>query len=70
MTKTSLVKGVYQGYRPFDKDDEARAAFVAKYGHEPQEVIRTGGVVLVGPFTVADLEMKKNGGGNSVRQIA
>ena len=59
-----FVKGAYQGYRLDTTDEAARAAFVAKFGHEPQEVLRTGSAVLAGPLTVADLEAKKNGGGN------
>lgn len=51
----------WQAYSTSTKDDEVRAMFVERFGHEPQEVRRNGGAVLAGPLTTADLESKKNG---------
>jgi len=51
----------WQAYSASTTDDRARAMFVERFGHEPQEVRRNGGAVLAGPLTAADLESKKNG---------
>jgi hypothetical protein len=39
----------YQGYNPDTTDAEARAAFVAKYGAEPEEIVHNAGATLAGP---------------------
>ena len=40
----------YQGYSAHDTDEQARAAFAAKFGRGPEELHRTGGSVNVGPL--------------------
>lgn len=40
----------YQGYSASTTDAQALAAFVAKFGRRPEEVVRTGGGVNVGPL--------------------
>lgn len=40
----------WQGYTADMPDAKARAAFIAKHGHEPDVVLRVPGAVLVGPL--------------------
>lgn len=47
----------YAGYDIAKTEEEARLDFGLKYGREPERVIRTGGVLLVGPLT--DDEVKE-----------
>lgn len=39
----------YRGFTPDTSDDEARAAFVARFGVAPARILRQRTVVLVGP---------------------
>ena len=45
-------RGVFQGYERWATVTDVRAAFLAKYGHEPKHVLCTGGGVLAGPIGV------------------
>ena len=40
----------FRGYSVHVTDDQALAAFVAKFGRQPEEIRRTGGGVAVGPL--------------------
>lgn len=40
----------WQGYSAHVADDQALAAFVAKFSRRPDEIRRTGGGVNVGPL--------------------
>lgn len=48
----------YQGYSAHVTDDQALAAFVAKFGRRPKEVVRTGGGVNVGPLYPREVEQR------------
>lgn len=39
----------FRGFTPDTSDDDARAAFVARFGVQPERIIRGRSVVLVGP---------------------
>ncbi len=44
----------FRGFSPDTSDDDARAAFVARFGVQPERIMRAaGGVVLVGPVPTA-----------------
>lgn len=45
--------GAWQGYTLADnagKPTDAAALFLAKYGHEPQRVVKAGCILLAGPI--------------------
>lgn len=46
----------YRGFTPDVSDDEARAAFVARFGVAPARIIHGANVVLVGPVPQAGKE--------------
>lgn len=50
VTKLPKADRAYQGYSAHITDAEARSAFEAKFGRQPDELIRTGGGVNVGPL--------------------
>lgn len=43
----------WRGFTPDTSDEEARAAFVARFGLEPSRIVRGRNVVLVGPILAA-----------------
>lgn len=52
---SKLLKGAsWQGYAVAVTDDQARAAFIKRYGRPPARVIRSKGSVLAGPLTVQE----------------
>lgn len=50
---------LYQGYTPDPENGDLRRAFRATYGAEPEELIKTGGAVLVGPITPRMLQYRE-----------
>jgi hypothetical protein len=60
LKKASKLTNSWQGYKSGTSVESARKEFEARYGREPAEVKRTGGAVLAGPLTEAELEAKKN----------
>ena len=51
---TPVDRGLWQGYGVLTSEADARAAFLAKYGHPPKLVERTGGGVMAGPIEEGD----------------
>ncbi|HPI31667.1 MAG TPA: hypothetical protein PLR32_00015 [candidate division Zixibacteria bacterium] len=43
----------FRGFSVDTSDDDARAAFVARFGVQPERIIRGPAVVLVGPVPAA-----------------
>ena len=54
---------LWQIYDVADTDEQARQAFIARYGHEPLLVWRDGGCVHAGPITKAEHDGKMAGPG-------
>jgi len=54
------LDALWQIYDVADTDEEARQAFIARYGREPAEVWRDGGCVHAGPITKEEHENKQN----------
>lgn len=52
---TKKARRWWQGYTAATSDQAARAAFVAKFGREPETIRRSGGGVLAGPVTVQEV---------------
>lgn len=43
----------WRGFSPDTTDEEARAAFVARFGREPARIVRARNLVLAGPILAA-----------------
>lgn len=46
-----MMADAWLAFTPDTTIEHARAVFLARYGREAAEVIRTGGALLVGPVT-------------------
>ncbi len=58
---TSKLDALWQMYDVADTDEEAMAAFIARYDREPSEVWRDGGCVHAGPITKEEHDGKVAG---------
>jgi len=46
-----MTTKIWLAFTPDTTPEHARAAFLARYGVQPSEIIRTGGALLAGPVT-------------------
>lgn len=51
MSELRQLSSLWQAYDAATSDEEAAAAFIARYGREPQLIWRDGGCVHAGPIT-------------------
>ena len=62
------LPGDYVGHSADTSEEQARAAFVKRYGRDPRRVVRTAGCVLAGPKPVRHPEPVQLTDGDWIKQ--